>query len=259
MTTTPEFLPVPVAGERWRVDPLRLAVAGYLARYRGETRRHAESDLRVYLIWCQERGPDPLAANRPHIELYVRWMQETRLYAASTVSRRMSVVGGFYRTCVIDEIHEYSPADHVRRPNAPPESPTLGLTHLQLEALLVAARTSDNPCDFALMCLLGLLGLRIFEACAADIADLGEEHGHRVLRVVGKGHKVVLVPLPPAVARAVDRATDGRAAGPLLLNTQGKIAARHADPRTTMRYDRARTTLDRHPNYILAAYMASGT
>ncbi len=36
-------------------------------------------------------------------------------------------------------------------------------------------------------------------------------------------------------------------------------AARHADPRTTMRYDRARKNLDRHPNYILAAYMASGT
>ena len=38
-----------------------------------------------------------------------------------------------------------------------------------------------------------------------------------------------------------------------------QIAARHADPRTTMRYDRARNNLDRHPNYILAAYMASGT
>ncbi|WP_269456524.1 hypothetical protein [Nocardia terpenica] len=38
-----------------------------------------------------------------------------------------------------------------------------------------------------------------------------------------------------------------------------QIAARHADPRTTMRYDRARTNLDHHPNYILAAYMASGT
>jgi len=38
-----------------------------------------------------------------------------------------------------------------------------------------------------------------------------------------------------------------------------QIAARHADPRTTMRYDRARSNLDRHPNYILAAYMASGT
>jgi site-specific recombinase XerD len=38
-----------------------------------------------------------------------------------------------------------------------------------------------------------------------------------------------------------------------------QIAARHADPRTTMRYDRARKNLDRHPNYVLAAYMASGT
>ena len=38
-----------------------------------------------------------------------------------------------------------------------------------------------------------------------------------------------------------------------------QIAARHAGPRTTMRYDRARKNLDRHPNYILAAYMASGT
>ena len=38
-----------------------------------------------------------------------------------------------------------------------------------------------------------------------------------------------------------------------------QIAARHADPKTTMRYDRARKNLDRHPNYILAAFMASGT
>jgi hypothetical protein len=42
-----------------------------------------------------------------------------------------------------------------------------------------------------------------------------------------------------------------------LRDTQ--IAARHADPRTTMRYDRARTNLDRHPNYNLAAYMSSAT
>jgi integrase/recombinase XerD len=38
-----------------------------------------------------------------------------------------------------------------------------------------------------------------------------------------------------------------------------QIVAHHADPRTTMRYDRARNNLDRHPNCILAAYMASGT
>jgi integrase len=179
---------------------------------------------------------------------------------------------------------------------------------LQFEALLTAARQSANRCDFALVAMLGHLGLRIFEATGANIADLGEEHGHRVLRVCGKGTKIVLIPLPPAVGRALDRAIGARAQGPILLNSRGtgmdrhaatrrlrwlaeiagvritrthphmlrhtfvttmldagvdlrdaQIAARHADPRTTMRYDRARKNLDRHPNYILAAYMASGT
>ena len=98
------------------------------------------------------------------------------------------------------------------------------------------------------------------------------------------------------MARAIDHAVDGRAAGPILRSTVGtrtdrhaatrrlkylvdrwntmprmhphmlrhtfvttmldagvslrdvQIAARHADPRTTMRYDRARKHLDRHPN-----------
>jgi integrase/recombinase XerD len=33
-------------------------------------------------------------------------------------------------------------------------------------------------------------------------------------------------------------------------------AASHADPQTTMRYDRARASLDRHATYIVAAYIA---
>ncbi|MGE5290658.1 MAG: tyrosine-type recombinase/integrase [Micromonosporaceae bacterium] len=196
----------------------------------------------------------------------------------------------------------HSPAEYVRRPAVRAESPTLGFTHLQFEALLTTARDSANPYDFALVAMLGLLGLRIFEATGANISDLGDEHGHRILRVCGKGGKVVLMPLPPAVGRAIDRDH-----GPILLNRRAarmdrhaatrrlrhlgatagvrtglahahmlrhtfvtmldagvdlrdvQIAARHADPRTTMRYDRARQNLDRHPNYILAAYMASGT
>ena len=219
----------------------------------------------------------------------MRWLQDVRRYQPSSVSRRLSVVVGFYGVCVIDAILEHSPADYVRRPTVPAESPTLGLGHLQFEALITTARKSSNPNDFALVALLGLLGLRIFEACGSDIADLGEEHGHRVLRVRGKGGKMTLVPLPPAVARAIDRAVDKRTAGPILHNIHGgrmdrhaatrrlkhlahtagirmprmhphmlrhtfvttmldagvslrdvQIAARHADPRTTMRYDRAR-------------------
>jgi integrase/recombinase XerD len=164
------------------------------------------SDLRCFLAWCAQHGLDPLAARRPHLELYIRWMQEIRRFKPSAVSRRFSVAAGFYRSCVIDGLLEHPPAKHVRRPAVPAASPTLGFTHLQFEALLTTARESSNPCDVALVAMLGLLGLRIFEATGADVTGLGEEPGHRVLRVRGKGTKVVLIPLQPAVGRAIDRA-----------------------------------------------------
>jgi integrase/recombinase XerD len=278
---------------------LDVAVSAYLARYKDQTRIHADSDLRCYLTWCTSTGRDPMQARRVDLELYLRWMQLQRRYKPSTVSRRLSIVAGFYRTAVIDGVLPQSPAEHVRRPWVPAKSPTLGLSHLQFEALLIAGRDSTNRFDLALVSMLGLLGLRVFEATGCDIEGLSEVYGHRVLRVHGKGGKVVLTPLPSAVGRAIDHATSDRLSGPILLSRDGtrmtrhvatrrlqrlagldmprihphmlrhtfvttmldagvdlrdvQIAARHADPRTTMRYDRARKNLGRHPNYILAA------
>jgi hypothetical protein len=64
-------------------DRLRLTVAAYLARFKGASRYHTESDLRCYLAWCAERDLDPLAARRPYLELYIRWMQENRRFKPS--------------------------------------------------------------------------------------------------------------------------------------------------------------------------------
>ena len=158
--------------------------------------------------------------------------------------------------------------------------------------------------------MLGLLGLRIFEATGSrHRLTLGEAHGHRVLTCSARATRPPSCPAPArGRPRHRPRGVCDRATGPILRNRAGRrmdrhaatrrlrrlaegrrrhdgshaphmlrhtfvttmldagvdlrdvqIAARHADPRTTMRYDRARNNLDRHPNYILAAFMASAT
>ncbi len=221
-------------------------------------------------------------------------MEEDRGYAPATTCRRISTVAGLHRFAVIDGYLDRSPAEYVRRPAVPQDSQVLGLDRMQLGALVAAARAS-TPTDAALITMLGLPGLRISEACHADIEDLGTERGHRTLHVIGKGNKPALIPLPVPVARTLELVAADRSgarmdryaatrivrrlakragithrvgchalrhssitaaldAGVPLRDVQ--IAARHADPRTTTRYDRARGNLDRHANYIVAAFIA---
>lgn len=150
--------PIPISSSSDEpVGHVRLAAAAYLGRFKGSSREHTESDLRCYLTWCAERGMDPLAARRADLELYIRWMRELRRFKPSTVSRRFSVAAGFYRTSVIDGVLGHSPAEHVRRPSVPPESPTLGFTRLQFEAIAdrrprvreSAGSTSSSACSRA--------------------------------------------------------------------------------------------------------------
>jgi hypothetical protein len=48
-----------------------------------------------------------------------------------------------------------------------------------------------------------------------------------VLKVRGKGDKIVLIPLPPAIASAIDRAVDDRDARPLPATSTARGMDRH--------------------------------
>lgn len=164
---------------------------------------------------------------------------------------------------------------------------------------------ADRPRPRVLAVLLGLNGLRVSEACSADIENLGFDRGHRTLRIVGKGNKPAVIPLVPRTARTIDLAIGERTAGPILLRHDGsrldrrtahrwvrstakraglghvhppcsarrsscapsrqesrsakcRIAARHADPRTTTVYDHRRQSFDRHAAYVVVAFVAGG-
>jgi integrase/recombinase XerD len=83
---------------------------------------------------------------------------------------------------------------------------------------------------------LGLLGLRVSEACNVPIQDThGLERGHRTLTLVGKGRKPATIPLPLPVAEVMDAAAGERGSGPLLLRADGKQMDRRAATRFVMR------------------------
>jgi len=75
---------------------------------------------------------------------------------------------------------------------------------------------------------------------------------HNAGRIVRRAaHRAGIKPVGPHTLRHAFN-TAALDAGVSLRDVQE--TASHADPRTTMRYDRARGSLDRHATYIVAAY-----
>ena len=96
-------------------DPERLALAGFLAGYRGLTREAYSLDLRQFTSWCRTRSLALFAVRRADIESFAREL-EARGRARATVTRRLCTIAGFYGYAVEEELLEHSPAAHVRRP-----------------------------------------------------------------------------------------------------------------------------------------------
>jgi integrase len=96
----------------------------------------------------------------------------------------------------------------------------------QARALVTAADADGGPQALRTAAVIRLLlhnALRVDEACAADVADLGADAGHRVLRVMRKGARKAEVPLTPATGAALDVYLNDRAqrVGPLLATATG--------------------------------------
>jgi integrase len=106
-------------------------------------------------------------------------------------------------------------------------------------------------------------------ARAIDLAV--SERGEGPIFLTGEGRRLDRHGAGRIVRRVARRAGISKAVGPHTLRhafitaaldagvplRDVQEAASHADPRTTMRYDRARGSMDRHATYIVAAYLTS--
>jgi integrase len=124
----------------------------------------------------------------------------------------------------------------------------------ELGTFLFTAERVDRD-HAALAVLLGLNGLRVSDACATNIEDLGFERGHRTLRILGKGNKPAVITIVPRTARTIDLAVGERHEGPILRRRDGQ----RLDRRTAHRWVRSigkRTALGAiHPHMLRAAFI----
>jgi integrase len=201
-----ELPTVTAMGEREQL----LAAAWLMSLRAPRTRRAYVGDLDGWLTWLGDRGADVLAATRVHVDLWVAAQQEHGA-EASTVRRRLSALSSLYRYCAAHDLADRNPVEGVARPVVDPDyTATIGLDRDLLDAAdrdtgAQALRTA------AAVRLLLHNALRVDEACAADIADLGADAGHRVLRVTRKGARKAKIPLTPATVAPLDDYLSDRA------------------------------------------------
>jgi len=174
-----------------------------------------------------------LDATRAQIEVFARELEATGRKLA-TVASKLNALAGFYRYAVIDGVIDRDPMINVRRPRIERISTTQGLTRTEFADLLRVAETL-RPRDHALIWLLGLNGLRVSEACALQISDLGHHKGQRIAQLVRRGGKTQTVPMAHRTVWAVGNAIDGRSTGPLLITTTGASLDRRGAARIVHR------------------------
>ncbi|AUV61595.1 integrase [Gordonia phage MichaelScott] len=215
-----------------------LFVEAFLARWESPNTRAAyRQDLTAWLRWCHLHGKHPISdASRPLVEMWMRWLRDERGNSASTINHRVGTLTRFFELALDDDLVAKNPCRLVRRPKAGSDNnDRIALTRDEMQRLTAAAAAS-SAADHALVVLMGVCGLRVSEACSLDVTDCHEiAKAHRCVRFIGKGGKPALVPMPPAVQRAVDAAIGDRTSGPLLLRRDGTRMTRRSADRVVKR------------------------
>ena len=173
------------------------------------------SDLGIWGNWLDEAGKDWQAIRYPDVEQFAAWQMRDRGVSAAIVNRRLSALSTFYKWLQRGGIVEIDPVALAEKPKRPLRIPVWLEREEQarLEATIKDRRNipinvfggnqqrmTETRRRYEM--LFGLLlnsGLRISEALALRATDVRILDGTaKSVRVVGKGNKERLVPLPGA-------------------------------------------------------------
>lgn len=179
-------------------------LANQLSRH---TRRAYETDLKQFFLFLEGKiDPKDLVQLKPeHIIFFRKQLEEGRLTGQvmekSTINRKLAVVKSFLNWLKLNHVVTDNPAQLVKGFPQSQESSLKGLSDEEARKIMSQPKTNTKAGALhaaILNCLL-YLGLRKGELIDLKIGDLDEERGVPVIRVRGKGHRIRVLPITPAV------------------------------------------------------------
>jgi integrase/recombinase XerC len=201
--------------------PLSKAIGEFGLHLRAERNLSAHT-LRAYLSDVRQfaaslgLGRDPATVTATEVRAYLASLHGLR--HASTLGRKLASLRSFFRFQVLEGRCPLDPTDGIPMPKTPSRLPN-PLSVDDCATLIeeqsgspVAARSRLR--DRAIVELLYGAGIRVGEMAGLDVRDVDLHRGD--VRVLGKGGKERIVPLPLAAREALGQYLDARRAPGLL-------------------------------------------
>lgn len=187
------------------------AMEGFTRHLRDERGRSAHTvraytaDIRDLVAYCQEHGvSEPAGID---LAMLRGWLATGSAAGRSraTIARRSASARAFTAWCARRGLSSTDPGHRLVSPRVGSRLPTV-LDQAQARQVLDhAGRHDGSPRairDAAIVEVLYGTAIRVSELCGLDVDDV--DHGHRTLRVVGKGNKERVVPFGLPAARSID-------------------------------------------------------
>lgn len=218
------------------------------------------TDLEQYQRWLEKKKADYLQADRLLVLEYLsdlRQLYPKESLKNSTMCRKLSTLRQFYKFLQLQNLVSANPLSQIRSFKKDKTLPDFLFKEEVMQFLsgFDLTKPSDRR-DQVLFSLIYGCGLRVSEACDLDWMDVHMDE--RYVRILGKGSKERIVPIPkwllPLLAHW-NKENGSLKSGRLFYNKNGKpLGSRGIQYRMQMHADRIGMPLNIHPHMLRHSY-----
>lgn len=182
----------------------RVTLAWLIGQRSPNTRDAYRRALKKWTTWCTDNGVDPINPERAQVQVWIAACTANGNKPA-TVRSQHAAIKSWHAELAIEGCRPLAdPHYKLRLPTLTSEPAHRLLSDGEVRKLILAARTLPTPAETCVT-MMATMGLRAGETGTVHEGMLEQSPFGPVLRIVGKGNKPALIPVPRVVLAAAAR------------------------------------------------------